>query len=440
MMKWAMIFVMASLVASARALDSKSHEKQSSHEKLKSNLLFHSTNGLRGQEETSNVLVLSPTHSPTTSINPTKAPTVNPTDVPTYSKVPSSSPTVTMTPSIIPTVNPTNVPTYSKVPSESPTVTMTPSIIPTANPTGSPSESPIPSLSISPTNVPTESPTESPSNSPVPSSSPTVTMTPSNAPTESPTDSPTNSPVPSSSPTVTMTPTNMPSGSSDSPTDSPTSSPTQECTLIAKLGHPYDVPNDAPYKGYHYDWLEVSKYKYDDDDYYYEQYYDDAYYNEEYYEDYYDGTWCDSWTSAPWCEYENSVPGQTGAYIQNVDDDYYEDMDLLTKEKITTVNMVGTSYFSVYHWFNDQDYYIDDASWAGDHMMAAKLTIWNKTKKVMLNPQGGWSHPVDFNTPTHVDGNINPDYDGYFYIEVSCSSTCDCTVSAPIPFDYEQGV
>lgn len=220
-------------------------------------------------------------------------------------------------------------------------------------------------------------------------------------------------------PTTTTSPSHEPTFS---PTSSPTSAPSiekQECTLVARLGHPYNDPDDAPYKGYHYDWLEVSRYEDDDDS----------------------GSYCDAWTTEQWCEYENSVKGETGAYWANVDDYYYpewaEETDALHKEKITTVDMIGTSYFSVYHYFFEQDYYTSEASWA-DHMMAAKLTIWNKTRNIGLHPQGGWSHPVDINTPTHINGEINPDYSGYFYIEVNCSSTCECTVSAPIPFEYEQ--
>ena len=406
-MKLSMIFAMTSLVASERPFQ-KLNEKHS-HEKMKENLLFHSSNGIRGQEETPTV--------PDVSTDPTIAPTPSPTNAPTYSMLPSASPTMTMSPSITPSGSPSDSP----YPSTSPTMTMSPSI----TPSGSPSDSP------STTMIPTDTPSES--------HVPSLSSIPSYSPSAGPSGSPTISPIPSASPTVTMIPSYKPSISTE-PTKSPTSSPTQECTLIAKLGHPYDTPNDAPYHGYHYDWLEVSKYKYDDDndddEYYY--YIDDQFqFDDAYYEEYYDNTYCDAWTSAPWCEYKNSVVGQTGAYIQNVDDNYY-DMDLLYKETITTVNMSGTSYFSVYHWFNEQDYYTYYDHWAGDHMMAAKLTIWNKTKKVMLNPKGGWSHPVDINIPSHVDGEINPEYQGFFYIEVKCSASCDCTVSDRILFDHEQ--
>ncbi len=58
--------------------------------------------------------------------------------------------------------------------------------------------------------------------------------------------------------------------------------------------------------------------------------------------------------------------------------------------------------------------------------MAAKLIMKNNGSEI----EGEWSHPVDLDTPTHIDKNgkssINPDYDGNFCITVTCTDLCDC--------------
>ena len=129
-----------------------------------------------------------------------------------------------------------------------------------------------------------------------------------------------------------------------------------------------------------------------------------------------------------WCNYENSSPGGDSAYIANLDDNYYDDAEeTITSETIMISNAAGKTFeVRVSRWFFDKDYYPNLEGW-DDHMMAALLKIKNMSSKDQnqLN-KDGWSHPVDEWTPTHVDGEENPDYQGNFKVTVTCDDTCFC--------------
>lgn len=182
------------------------------------------------------------------------------------------------------------------------------------------------------------------------------------------------------------------------------------CSLKAELGFPWEDPDDAPYMGYHTDWLEV-------------------WYSEKDY--------CDAWTSQPWCTYHNtnSTEGSSTAYIGNVDDYYYdwaEEEDRLQVEHFTITSVAGkTTKFHVKHWFEEKDWYYAYDCWS-DHMMAATLTIENLGKGVNVEDEEGntaWSHPVDKKVGTHVNDEINDEYDGEFSISVKCDEECECHAS-----------
>jgi hypothetical protein len=188
------------------------------------------------------------------------------------------------------------------------------------------------------------------------------------------------------------------------------------CVLKAKLFHPYDDPDEAPFMGYHADWLLVTKGEDPEN-------------------------FCYSLESnQTWCTYTNlDTKYGDSAYIGNVDDYYYEELaaedDKLFKEEITINNAENvTTYFDVSHFFLDKDYYPEYYCW-NDHLMAATLTIEVVSQDLFLSPTGGWSHDVDVDMPTHTaDGKVNQDYQGNFSVAVTCSTSCNCTV------DYVHGI
>ncbi|KAL3816398.1 hypothetical protein ACHAXA_008368 [Cyclostephanos tholiformis] len=148
---------------------------------------------------------LQPTGAPTLEPTDTRVPTGTPTisaaptisPKPTISPPPSSSPTI----SFAPTVSPAPTPLASEGPSAAPTISPEVSTIatfsPTAYPTGSPTVTPAPTISPPPTTVPSVSPAPTISPAPTVSHAPTVITV---APTESPQ-------YPSSSPIATPLPT-----------------------------------------------------------------------------------------------------------------------------------------------------------------------------------------------------------------------------------------
>lgn len=200
--------------------------------------------------------------------------------------------------------------------------------------------------------------------------------------------------------------TKSPSGSTKSP-----SHKSNRCVLEAKLGHPFEDPDDAPYYGFHFDQLSVRRD---------------------------DGQYCDALEKIQpaWCKFEKSGY-YPGAYVGNVDDYYDEWAENCDKaEDITyTIDDAAGRTIKLYvsHFFFNVDYYAYYESWS-DHLMPAFLTIKNKSLNTDLGPQGGWSHPVNKEVPTHIKKGLewipNPDYRGEFSVTVTCSESCDCNAGS----------
>lgn len=205
-----------------------------------------------------------------------------------------------------------------------------------------------------------------------------------------------------------------------------------KCILKATFAHPYNDPDDAPYKGYHGDYLEVSRGPTGN-------------------------VLCDSGTPAPWCIYENSYEGGEYAYLQNIDDYYvnedekekcddpYDDDSLgcefLMKETLITRGMGGTtSTFYGFHVYNDQEYYTEYDDWQ-DNMMAAtlKISVLN-TGELFDNEGDGWSHPVSNDTLTHTGEFLNvtnPNHQGAFSLKITCDMDCNCETGDFDTFYYD---
>lgn len=190
--------------------------------------------------------------------------------------------------------------------------------------------------------------------------------------------------------------------------------PAKTCSLTATLAFPWgENYNDAPFFGYHADYLEVTM-ENDIDD------------------------WMCSWTWSDqlpsWCTYANSHPDGDSAYVANVDD-YYADVEeeISTSETVVLTATAGKTYdFAVTHYFFDQDYYTDYDTWK-DHMMVAVLKIKNESNEEQgMLKNKGWSHPAELGTSTHLrklngGWKVNPDYQGKFKVEVTCDDDCKCT-------------
>jgi hypothetical protein len=184
--------------------------------------------------------------------------------------------------------------------------------------------------------------------------------------------------------------------------------------LEAKLGYPHDDPNDAPYYGYHADYLTITRnggLEIGDVCFGEEGYYNDS----------------------GWCKYRNTEgKGSDIAYIGNVDadfDDVWTKIADVVAIQIFTLNVAhsNTMEFTVSHWYWEEDYYTNYETWS-DHMMAAMLTIDNLATGEALHPGDGWSHPVDKNVTTHTpDSESNPDYQGKFSVSVTCDELCSCS-------------
>mmetsp|Transcript_27313 Transcript_27313/g.41108 ORF Transcript_27313/g.41108 Transcript_27313/m.41108 type:complete len:173 (+) Transcript_27313:143-661(+) len=147
-----------------------------------------------------------------------------------------------------------------------------------------------------------------------------------------------------------------------------------------------------------------------------------------------DNSSCYSLQETEWCSYNNSG-GYDAAYLGNVDDYYTEWAaidDLLFNETFTLKDIGGlTLNFTVSHHFWEKDYYHEYDCWS-DHMLASVLTINNTVSGVSLNPEGGWSHPVNKDVKTHIEQKKdvyvpNPEYKGDFYVLVTCSTDCICS-------------
>lgn len=186
----------------------------------------------------------------------------------------------------------------------------------------------------------------------------------------------------------------------------------EECNLVATLGFPIDSPDEAPYYGYHADYMEVTKVGDDENE----------------------CSWTNSENLPFWCTYKNSNAKGDSAYISNIDDEYDDKWEALWTETIKIKKAAGNSYkFAVSHWFLDKDYYPDDAKWM-DHLMSAILHIENKSHASQGSlKKNGWSHPVEPDVPTHIKKNgqwiVNPKYEGKFVVTVSCNNNCYCQSS-----------
>ena len=243
---------------------------------------------------------------------------------------------------------------------------------------------------------------------------------PSLPPTPSPTKAPTKAPTVSSTKAPVAPPTKAPVAPPVAP---PVASPTlnqdpgTQCNLQAVLGFPINDPDEAPAYGYHTDYMEV--------------------YSSE------NGQYCSGEMSLQgntpsWCAYQNSRPNFEGASLYNLDDDYYDDKaELLTSETIDITVSAGKSIeIYVSHYFEDEDYWTDDAYYWDDHLLSAFLTVENMSNdsEVFLSSGEGWTHHTELETSTHIkDANgdwiQNPDYGGNFLVTISCDSYCSCESS-----------
>jgi hypothetical protein len=139
-------------------------------------------------------------------------------------------------------------------------------------------------------------------------------------------------------------------------------------------------------------------------------------------------------TPPAWCKYENSNPEGDSAFVANFDDYYYDDgIETVDSETIHVSGAAGKTFeFYVSHWFFGKDYYADLPTW-NDFMMAATLRIRNMSHETQKQlGSGGWSHPTDISTPTHIRNESgkyvrNPEYQGDFKVDVSCDDQCFCT-------------
>jgi len=124
-----------------------------------------------------------------TTITPTRQPTV--TGVPTATPIPEVSATPTSTP--VPTATASPEPTATEAPTPTSTPMLSPTIAPTStsvlSPTIAPTSTPVPSPTITPTSTPTPAPTATPK--PTPTLAPTATPKPTVMPTPSSTPTPT---------------------------------------------------------------------------------------------------------------------------------------------------------------------------------------------------------------------------------------------------------
>ena len=95
----------------------------------------------------------------------------------------------------------------------------------------------------------------------------------------------------------------------------------KKCTLKAKLGFPYDDPDEAEFYGYHADMLDVTEAG----------------------DDWFVCSWYYTNGLPDWCAYENSDPNGDSAYVVNLDDEW-NDWEELTEETIKVFNAAGRSF------------------------------------------------------------------------------------------------
>jgi len=197
----------------------------------------------------------------------------------------------------------------------------------------------------------------------------------------------------------------------------------KKCMLKAEYAYPYADPDDSPKMGYSADWLGIQKGN-----------------------NYNKFTWCDSSTQPGWCKYDNSNATGTSAYIGNVDDEYYPDWaavdDVMHNETMTIKVAEGNLFhFCGHHHYNDKDYYpevTDD--WWDDHVLAAvlKINVHNNGVVSSLKDEG-WTRKTDKDTNTHLANDaINPDYLGYFCVNVTCSDDCNCRAGSQVYYAHSE--
>jgi hypothetical protein len=181
-----------------------------------------------------------------------------------------------------------------------------------------------------------------------------------------------------------------------------------ECVLRANHAFPYSEADEAPYFGYVYNWISISR----GDD------VNDA---------------CDAEFPAPWCVYKNSGTNGTSAYLGNIDDVYYQDdyYDLMYEENVIVKDAAGKKFvFASNHWYQAKNYYPEEPTWA-DHNLAAVLKITNGMTGEELNANG-WSSQTDNSVSTHLeDGTtVNPNHKGTVAVTVECDDDCNCSAGA----------
>jgi len=216
-------------------------------------------------------------------------------------------------------------------------------------------------------------------------------------------------------------PTNRPVKPTKRPVVKPTKKPVAApvCTLEVTLGFGFKDPDDAPYYGYHADWIEV--FKKDSPD----EHVCSSYYNAK--------------NDLPtWCSYRNSDENGDSAFVSNLEDEYYtleylKENEHATQEKlrIKTASEYPTK-INVYHYLFENDYYTSLKTW-NDYMMAASLSIYNVSNEKQDQIGRDLKHPTSKDVPTHIKKNGkwvgNPDYKGNFGLTVTCTKNCFCEVS-----------
>jgi len=215
-------------------------------------------------------------------------------------------------------------------------------------------------------------------------------------------------------------PTPAPFPPTKSPVQKPTNAPTSvkqvTCKLKVTNGFPFESANDAPFYGNHADWVEV-------------QQEDNPNLN------------CSGVYKVfpPWCSYTNSGLSGDIAYVDNVEDSYYEnpaEREVLNAETFVVEMRAGVNLFiNSYHYFFSNNYYADNPEW-NDHAMSPEVKIFNLSNQTQDQIGATYKHPAKKEVSTHIDlGNetfqVNPKYEGNMEIGIQCSEFCWCT---PVSF------
>ena len=152
-----------------------------------------------------------------------------------------------------------------------------------------------------------------------------------------------------------------------------------------------------------------------------------------------------------WCTYKHTWE----AYDETDDfdpKDYYgaqhyyatqSQMYYATAEYMAIEDAAGKSFtVDVNHAFEANNYYYEENHPNGysgqyyDHLMAAHLSIEVEGKEISSGLHHDHAYYDDltdddktyWSVNTHDEnGNINPDYDGHFEVEISCDNACSCT-------------